>query len=175
MADTKTLGTLNLLDSTKWKAVERDHPFPNYDREISPGCGGSMSRLKHDRVRSVPLPIDFFIYGATAAVRETNRNTLIAELIAARDRTSGAKYYVRKVDNQVAADVWTIITFSIRWSLLQYHKRFILMPVILETNYGQEIPEGLNTTGLTIANTLGGLGTFILGSDGNPASIAGFG
>lgn len=174
MADVKSLGSLDLTVHTQWRAVELDEPFPDYETTIESGCSGGGSKLMSEKVRSVTIPFDFFIYGSTSTVRETNRNLIIAELIAARDRTAGPKYYVRKVDGMAVADVWTILRFSLRRSLKKYDKRpFWIMPVDLTCNYGQDLPDNLDLTGLTVSSVLGGLGRAIIGSDGLPVSIAG--
>lgn len=141
MTDILKLGSLDLLDNTKFERVELDDSGPNINRETRSGCGTAMPRLVKRQLVEWPLPLT--VYCLTPDGVMTNRDLLIAELEKTWNLNLPTVYLERNVGSQSPSDWWTIFDYQPSFQKKASNKRFVTIGVTLKAFPGQQLPEGL--------------------------------
>ena len=187
MADTLKIGSTASasvdLIGTSYDFVELDEPTPNIHRETTRGCGASGSKLKSRQLESWTIPLTIYALGSDGNTRFDRRDTLLLELMRAVAYEVGdeesefydglPRYLVRTVDNQSPGDVYQIMDWDYSGRNKRDDNKHVTMSVSLICWPGQKIPAGMDLTGLTVTNVMGGIGRVILGSDGWPVHLGG--
>jgi hypothetical protein len=139
-----TLGTVNLSDRTKYKYSESDDQ-PNYEIRILKGCGASsFPMVQVFRHVYTVRPYIIVCLGSTIDTAVANRDAVLAELVAAADRTQPPVLLTRTVHSQTTPDVWTVlggVPKRIRQEWDGLYK--VWCPVDLYVYPGTRIPAGV--------------------------------
>lgn len=173
---------IDLLGSA-YERVEMDMPAPTINRQTRSGCGMNGSQVISRSIESWKIPLVIYCVGADGNTRFDTRDATLAQLEAAMafetNETTNVnydglpRYLLRTVDNQSPGDVWQIMDYEPSFQRRRDDNKFVTLAVDLICWPGQKFPAGVDLTGLTVTNILGGIGRVIFGGDGFPAHLVG--